>query len=117
MVGFASVSTTWNPFDPNAATVDALKQMTIILLISRAMLAIQYAIVMIYAWRYEKTKVPLAIHTMVMFLSAIIYLGVRHFYIIILTQLKLLCSYSSVSSPIQTIAPTSVGTSPSYSKP
>lgn len=76
MVGFASVSTTWNPFDPDIDTVDALKQMTIILLISRVMLGIQYMVVMLYAWRYEKTKIPLLIHTMVMFLSAIVYLGV-----------------------------------------
>lgn len=76
MVGFASVSTAWNPFDPDNTTVGALKQMTIILLISRAVLGVQYFIVMLYAWRYKNTTKALAIHSGAMFLSSIIYLGV-----------------------------------------
>jgi hypothetical protein len=45
MVGFGSVSTTWDPFD----TAAALKKMTIVLMVSRLTLCIQYSFVAFYA--------------------------------------------------------------------
>lgn len=76
MIGFSSVSTKWNPFeDADPKTTTALKTMTLVLMGSRLVLAFQYGVVLVYAFKAKKALAPLAIHSIAMLLAAIGYLG------------------------------------------
>lgn len=77
MAGFSSVSTDWDPQNPDTSvTVLALRTMTIALMFSRFVLGIQYFVVMFFGRSKKNTVLPLAIHGVVMIISAAVYLGV-----------------------------------------
>ena len=78
MVGFASVSTNWNPLDPSLPKAsDNVMSMSLTLMGSRLALGIQYGVASIYAFKLlKKGIVPLLIHTVVMFGAAGAYLAV-----------------------------------------
>ena len=78
MLGFASVSTNWNPLDASLPRArNNLMSMSLTLMASRIALGIQYGVASFYASRYlEKGFLALMIHTVTMFSAAVCYLGV-----------------------------------------
>lgn len=80
MAAFSSVSTDWDPFSPDDVySVRSLKTMTLTLMFSRIVLGIQYIVIMVYGRSRRKAVIPTAIHAIVMFISAGVYLGVSDF--------------------------------------
>ncbi|KAI5840824.1 bacterial low temperature requirement A protein-domain-containing protein [Morchella snyderi] len=76
MAAFSSVSTDWDPFSPDDVySVRSLRTMTLTLMFSRIVLGIQYVVIMVYGRSRKKAVVPTAIHAVVMFISAGVYLG------------------------------------------
>lgn len=77
MIGFASVSTNWNPMDTTLpSTVANLQFMAITLMASRFTLGIQYGVAAGYARRVNKGMLPLILHSAMMFIAGAVYLGV-----------------------------------------
>ncbi|KAF8251473.1 hypothetical protein K440DRAFT_668915 [Wilcoxina mikolae CBS 423.85] len=77
MIGFASVSTSWDPLGPtDYRTASNLQTMSLTLMASRFALGIQYAVAMIYAKKNKKPVTPFAIHSLVMGAAGLIYMGV-----------------------------------------
>jgi hypothetical protein len=77
MIGFASVSTSWDPMNPSGErSASNLQSMSLTLMASRFALGIQYAVTMIYALKHKKAAAPFAIHSFVMFGAGLIYMGV-----------------------------------------
>ncbi|KAF8543675.1 bacterial low temperature requirement A protein-domain-containing protein [Trichophaea hybrida] len=77
MIGFASVSTSWDPLGPtDYRTASNLQTMSLTLMASRFALGIQYAVAMIYAKKNKKPVTPFAIHSLIMGAAGLIYMGV-----------------------------------------
>ncbi|KAA8906713.1 bacterial low temperature requirement A protein-domain-containing protein [Sphaerosporella brunnea] len=76
MIGFASTSLAWNPLDPTykGALVN-LRSMSLTLMASRFALSIQYGVAAFYGFKRRKGHVPLLVHSTVMFVAALGYLG------------------------------------------
>ncbi|KAK3994422.1 hypothetical protein QBC44DRAFT_357302 [Cladorrhinum sp. PSN332] len=72
-VGFAVVVPTFNLHDQKARTFQTF---SIILMVSRVTLAIQYASVLLYVRKYKNTQVPLGLMVILNFVAGMIYLGV-----------------------------------------
>lgn len=78
MMGFASVSTNWNPMDTTLPSTAAnLQFMAIVLMTSRLGLGIQYGVAAFYARRVNRGVLPLILHSAAMFVAGFVYLGVR----------------------------------------
>ncbi|CZT12132.1 hypothetical protein WAI453_003030 [Rhynchosporium graminicola] len=73
MVGLAVVGPNFNPTDYEQ---DVMRTMSLILMVSRFILAIQYLLVLIQVWKYKQTKTPLALVAGSNFAAACIYLGI-----------------------------------------
>lgn len=82
MAAFASVSARWDPFEPDTdLTVRALKTMTLTLMFSRFVLAVQYLVVMAFGVKMKKAVVaPMAIQGVSMLVAGMVYLGVGFFF-------------------------------------
>lgn len=80
MTGFAIVGpaykTGWEKGDKEVdKTVVAFQTLSIILMVSRLVLVIQYTVVLVWLRGFRKTLLPLLIHILVLFASAMIFLG------------------------------------------
>jgi low temperature requirement protein LtrA len=73
MVGFSVVVT---QFDPNNQQNNAFKTMSLILMISRIVLVVQYCVTLWHIRRYRQGRYPIAIAASIHFVSAIVYLGI-----------------------------------------
>jgi len=80
MVGFASVSTSWDPLNQgDGRSASNLQSMSLTLMVSRFALGIQYAVKIVDAFKHKTAAVPFAIHSFVMFGAGLIYMGVSKF--------------------------------------
>ncbi|KAK4160524.1 hypothetical protein QBC43DRAFT_270471 [Cladorrhinum sp. PSN259] len=72
-VGLAVVVPTFDLYDQKAQT---FRTFSIILMVSRITLAVQYASVLLYVRKYKSTQVPLALMVLLNLVAGMIYLGV-----------------------------------------
>ncbi|KAH8663550.1 bacterial low temperature requirement A protein-domain-containing protein [Tricladium varicosporioides] len=72
MVGLASVGPN---FDPSSQKEHTFRSLAIILMFSRVILGLQYAIVLYHVWFYRNSKTPLVMVVGTNFVAALIYLG------------------------------------------
>lgn len=75
MVGFAVVASDFHPDDKNQ-NPQIFKIMSLCLMVSRAILAVQYASIVWHVRSYRRAKMPLALKSMGHFVFAMIYLGI-----------------------------------------
>ncbi|KAF4982410.1 hypothetical protein FZEAL_1928 [Fusarium zealandicum] len=73
MVGFAVVAPKFTPDDQNVKT---MRTMSIILMVSRLCLAIEYSSILWHIRKYKKQRVPMLMQIAMNFLISIIYLGI-----------------------------------------
>ncbi|KAH8912512.1 hypothetical protein BR93DRAFT_933503 [Coniochaeta sp. PMI_546] len=73
MVGIAVVAPN---FDPTAQVKSTFRVMSVVLLVSRAVLALQYGTIIWHVRKYKNTMLPLGIMVAINITAAIIYLGI-----------------------------------------
>lgn len=73
MVGFAIIATNYDPEDQKRAT---FQTMSLILMISRLLLAVQYSMIIWHVRHYRKAKEPLGIMVGINLIAALIYMGI-----------------------------------------
>jgi len=86
---FAARSTGWDPFtlsdrngDDYEDSAKAFRTVSIALVCSRAVLALQYSVAARYAWKDQDKTIkakPIVIHAAIMFVSALVYTSVSNF--------------------------------------
>ncbi|KAM5348005.1 hypothetical protein ACJ41O_007829 [Fusarium nematophilum] len=73
MVGFAVVAPKFTPTDQNIKT---MRTMSIILMISRLCLAVEYSSILWHIRKYKKQRMPMLLQIGLNFIAAMIYLGI-----------------------------------------
>jgi hypothetical protein len=74
MIGLATIGPQFD--DPTQIPWDALQQLSLILMASRAILFVQYYSIAYFSWRYRTTRLPLMASLASLGVAIILYLGI-----------------------------------------